>query len=156
MSNSEEILRRRRRFGIAALVILLWVACFVAITHYCHVPFYFSFLHPFTVIESFLIQWYDWAWGVSALLALLPLIGWMMLFRNVRAGRYVLIGSLCVILIMDAIITPLHLFNDMGLYNMFGGRMPSNLGMTALLGLVCAVYPVVVIILTHKWKPKIK
>lgn len=156
MSYSAEISRRRKRFGVAVLAILLWIAAVVAITHLVPVPYFFSFFHPFAVIESFLLQWYDWAWIIPVLLVLLSLLGWLLLSRDIRAGRYVLIGSQCVILAADAVITPLHLINGMSLYTMFLGRIPSNLGTIALLGLTAAVYPIAVIVLTNKWKPVIK
>lgn len=156
MDYRSDVIRRRNHFGIAVLILLLWVGFAAVLTHRFSVPFFFCFLHPFTVIEAFLLQWFDWAWILTDLLIVLSLVGWLLLYKDVRAGRYLLIGSQCVILAADAIITPLHMINSMSLYTMFGGRMPSTLGSVALLGLTCAVYPIVVIVLTIKWKPHIK
>ena len=157
MGRQKTISVKRKRIGFVLLAILLWVGLAVLLTHRFSVPYFFCFLHPFTVIEVFLLQWFDLAWLITDLLVILPLIGWLLLYRDIRtAGLWLLIGPQCLILAADAIITPLHLINDMSLYTVTVGRIPTDLGTIALFGLVSAVFPVAVIILTFKWKPNTK
>lgn len=152
----QEIQAKRRRCGILLLLLLLWVAVFTLLTHLFPVSYIFTFFQPFTFFESFLLQFTPYATILIYLLAALPLSGWILLRFDKRPGRSMILIPQVIVLAADAIVTPLHLFNEMGYFNAVGGRQAQNLGTTALLGLCGAIYPIAALILLSKWKPKIQ
>lgn len=154
MKNDIEL--HRRKFGIALLILLLWVAAFAILTQLFRVSYVFAFFHPFAFLEPFLLQFTPNAWIVILLLALLPLAGWLLLRFEKPIGKFLILASQIAILACNAIVTPLHLLNGMGYYNATGGRAENDFSMTLLLCLFGAVYPIAALILFNKWKPKIK
>ncbi len=152
----EEIQARRRRFGIALLLLLLWVALFTVLTHLFPISYIFTYFQPYTLLEAFLLQFIPLVWPVLFVLVLTSLLGWILLRYGNEIGRILLLISQITVLAFDAFITPLHLFNEMGYYNAVGGRVQSNFADTLVFGLCSAVYPIAALILMNKWKPKIK
>lgn len=152
----EEIQARRRGFGLALLLLLLWVALFTVLTHLFSVSYIFTYFQPYTFLETFLLQFIPCVWPILLLLVITSLLGWILLRSDKKIGRILLLISQITVLAFDAFITPLHLFNEMGYFNAVGGRTESNFNDTLVLALCGAVYPVLALILMNKWKPQIK
>ncbi len=151
-----EILARRRRFGIALLLLLLWVALFTVLTHLFPISYIFTYFQPYTFFETFLLQFTPLVWPILFGFLLISLLGWILLRSDKKIGRILLLISQVTVLVFDAFVTPLHLFNEMGYFNAVGGRIDSSFTDTLLLGVCGALYPIAALILMNKWKPQIK
>ena len=148
--------KTRRKYGTALLIILLTMLVFTLCSFLLPDSLLFMLLQPFSAFFAFLQLWFGFAGWIILLLAVLPLIGWLLLQKNHAAGRWMILIPQWLTLASACILTPLHVFNEFGYINATGGRGGSDLGITMLTALPAIFYPIAVLILTSKWKPTIK
>lgn len=113
-----------------------------------------AMLCPFTIIVVYLEQWSDTAAIVVIshallwLLVALPLIGWLLLCKPVRAGKALIIAPYCLLLAFNLVITASHIITGLGM------RSLEYVRISALLAAVSLVISVAVLISVSIWRPK--
>lgn len=146
----------RNRAGKILIILLVLQSLFTALSLVFSNSVLFVFLQPFSVFNAFLSLWIDFAWFPILLLAIIPILGWLQLHGNKNVGRWAIMIPQWIILASAAIITPLHFFNAVGYINATGGRADYSIGIDLLSGAPAIIFPIIILILTNKWKPQIK
>lgn len=155
MSDLQTIIKKRRISGMFLILLLAWIVIFTLFIKIFSDVSVFVFLQPFSVFETFLHLWTDTSWLIVFILSLLPVFGWLLMYKSFKIGRWLILIPQWITLASAAVITPLHIFNDFGFINATCGIVQSDLLMTVLCSIPEIVYPIIVIILTDKWKPYI-
>lgn len=106
------------------------------------------YLAPPGFLQVFLLSWFD-ARLPLLVLSLLPLLGWLLLHRGSRPGKWIIVGVLCLLLAADVMIFVLHFITTLSAKN------GSALGETVLLALACPIVCIPALVLTSLWYPKI-
>lgn len=103
---------------------------------------------PVGFLQHFLRDWFD-ARGLLIALSLLPLLGWLLLHFGLRAGKWIINGTLGLLLAADVVVLALHFITSLSL------KSTGFLGETVLLALACPIVCIPALVMTNKWYPKI-
>ena len=110
-------------------------------------PLAWACLVPFSVGFTALSNMFD-PTALFLLLAVIPLVGWLLLHLRVLRGREVIIGAMIVYLALGGVFTPLYLIIGMSVWD-------HDYVNTFLLLSICGfVYPILVLIALHWWNPR--
>lgn len=107
-------------------------------------------LSPMTVLAQFLENWFSPA-PVVLLLCALPIVGWILACRDLRAGMALMRVTYTALLIVSFTITAMHLVIDLGAL-----RSLKALGYTLVYCAVLLAHSVLCLVLLAKWKPSTK
>ena len=80
-----------------------------------------------------------------------PLIGWLLLYKNCTVGLYLIRLTHIVALCAGFAVTAMHVIIDLG-----GLRSLTSLGYTLVYCAVCLVHSVLCLVFLSRWKPNTK
>lgn len=121
-----------------------------------------AMLSPFTILAVYLEQWGDeypliiWiSRALVCLLAVLPLIGWLLLCKPIRAGKPMIVAPYCVLLAGNLCVTLSHLATGLGIKNTaFMDPTIQYVSITLRLFAVSFVISLAVLFTVCIWQPK--
>lgn len=144
------------------LALLIYCLVITVLTYLLPDNLTVAFLSPFTVLAVFLGQWSDDATaifvithGLVWLHALLPLIGWLLLCKPIRAGRALIIAPFSLLIASNLFITLSHLITSIGTKNSaFLEPTKQYVSYTLLLCATSLVISIAVLVAVTIWRPK--
>ncbi len=144
------------------LILLVYCLVITVLTYLLPVNHTLAFLSPFTVLAVYLEQWAEESTAILIisrvivwLLAVLPLIGWLLLSKSVAFGKPLIIVPYCLLLAMNIWITLSHLITGLGIKNSVNmGPTLQYVSITLRLFAVSLVISVAVLAATCIWQPK--
>lgn len=154
---------RKRTAAKWILLFLLLYSIVITVLSYCLPDNYtVAMLSPFTILAVYLEQWADelpYIVTISrvlvCLLALLPLIGWLLLCKPHYAGKPMIIAPYCLLLASNLWITLSHLITSLGTKNsVYMDPTLQYLSITLRLCAISLVVSVAVLITVCIWQPK--
>lgn len=147
----------KRRSAAKWILLLLLVYCLV-ITVLCRLlpdNRTVALLCPFTLVAVYLEQWATDSAAIVVishtlvwLFAVLPLLGWIMLCKPLRAGKPLIVAPYCLLLAFNFVITASHFISGLGM------RSAEYVHLTLLLCAVSLVISVAVLLAVCIWQPK--
>ena len=111
---------------------------------------FLSVLSPLTILAQFTGNWFEPAPVVLAICCV-PLIGWLLLYKNCTVGLYLIRLTHIVALWAGFAVTAMHVIIDLG-----GLRSLTSLGYTLVYCAVCLVHSVLCLVFLSRWKPNTK
>lgn len=159
----EAVLLKRKKYGIAQLALLVWIAVFSAAAMVFPGCPALRWLQPFSTAVPFVQLWIPEPRWIFALAVLIPFAGRILLARKKEAGRWVIFGVQWLTMALNTVVAALHLMNEAGFLGtamthiqiLFGNGVHTMFGEIAGLWLVGLAYPVAVIVLTSRWIPRL-
>lgn len=121
-----------------------------------------AFLSPFTFLAIYLEQWSTDSTLVLVisrvlvcLLAVLPLIGWLLLCKPIHAGRALIIAPYSLLIASNLFITAIHLITALGTKNS-ANLAPTKqyVSYTLRLSAISLVISIAVLVAVTIWRPK--
>ena len=156
------IARKRAAAKWILLVLLVYCIVITVLTYLLPENYTVAMLSPFTILAVYLEQWAEELPAIVTisrvlicLLAVLPLIGWFLLCKPIRAGKPMIIAPYCVLLASNLWITASHLITGLGVKNTANmGPTLQYVSITLRLCAVCLVISIAILIAVNVWQPK--
>ena len=139
--------QRRTRGKILSLCLILYALLVTVFSLY--IPLLrgsLLYLVPYAFLSLFLAAWFDPGLLVL-ILAVLPLLGWIIRQCGLRLGKYVIVAAEVILLAMNLIITPFHLI--LGLST----KDTNYMALSALLAIPGVIVPTLILWAVHCWDP---
>lgn len=114
-----------------------------------------AMLCPFTNVSAYLLQWETEFAPIKAiahtliwLFALLPLVGWVMLCKPIRAGKTLIVAPYCVLLACNLVISASHIITALG------SKISEFLSVAVIQCAVSLVISLAALTAVSIWQPK--
>jgi len=158
----DRIEKRRRAAKWILLVLLIYCLAITALTFLLPDNRTVALLCPFTIVAVYLEQWAEESQAIVVisrtlvwLFAVLPLIGWCLLCKPLRAGKALIVAPYCLLLSCNLWITISHLITGLGTKN--SAYMTPTMEYVSITLRLCAVSLVIsvaVLVALCIWQPK--
>ena len=106
------------------------------------------YLCPLGFLQLFLLSWAN-LWWLLLILSLLPLLGWLLMHKGEKRGKWLVNGVLSFLLAANVLVFLLHFIVTLS------GRNIELLKITLFLALACPIVCIPALVLTNRWYPKI-
>ena len=151
----DRIEKRRTAAKWILLVLLIYCLITTALTYLVPDSRVVAILCPFTNVAVYLLQWEKEFAPIVAiahtavwLFVTLPLAGWVLLCKPIRAGKTLVVAPYCVLLACNLVISASHIISALG------NRKADYLGVAVLQCAVSLLISAAVLTAVCIWQPK--
>ncbi|MBQ3356426.1 MAG: hypothetical protein IJG45_04845 [Oscillospiraceae bacterium] len=158
----KRIAKKRAAAKWILLALLVYCLVITALTYLLPDSRTAAILCPFTLVAVYLEQWTAESAAIVVisrilvwLFAALPLVGWFLLCKPVRAGKTMIVAPYCLLLACNLWITLSHLITGLGIKNtVYMAPTLQYVSITLRLFAVSLVISVAVLVSVCFWQPK--